>query len=507
MAKIIGDYIGTTWDDFLVLPDCPADDEKFDPEDVLISTDLAGVNLRIPFMTSAMRSVTGNDLALAAGKLGMMGVAPRGLSVDREVEIVKYVKDNAIYVGEIESEKLPTAVLDTDTLGLVVEKAKRRGHSNIPIVTRKSDFVGMFRYKPSIHDNMDFSTIITEAMQHYETRGKSRDVCTSDMSDEVIKKYLKDHDLRFVPVIDEIGRLDRLVFLQKFHAYNVGAAIDTHKNWEERITALIEAGADIIFTDTSDGHKPFSREIIERYADVVKDYKDMGKDYPPICGGNVVTPEAFEYLVNAGADAIKLGMGPGSICTTNQLLGVGAPPFWSLVEVARRRNEYYAETGKYIPLIADGGIEGTNNITVALTHADAIMGAKIFGCFYEAEGERKDRQGNVYEKGKIAERNIVAIKVYGEASKEAMETTGDMNRYVTPLSDEGIATFQGVSGWVKYMGRFKPGVEDYVRSLREALHHVGVSDLRTYRNNARLIRLSENAKHTARPHGIDIIGD
>jgi IMP dehydrogenase len=501
MAMIIGDYIGTTWGDFLVLPGAPADDREFTPEDVDISTDLAGVRLRIPFLTAAMRSVTGKDLALEAGKLGMMGVVPRGLSIEREAEIVKYVKDKAIEVDEIESEGSPTRVLDTETLGVAVEKAKKKGHSNIPIVTEKSDFVGMFRYRPSIHDNMDFSTPIKDVIQPYKTGGMgTAGVCTSNMNDDEIKRYLKEKKLRLVPVIDDVGRLDRLVFLQKFDAYKVGAAIDTHDGWEERTRALIDAGADMIFIDTSDAHKPFSRKVVERY-------KETFGDGPPLCGGNVVTTDAFEDLAVAGADVIKLGMGPGSICTTNQLLGVGAPPFWSLVEVARIRDEYSNRNGRYIPIIADGGIEGTNDIAVAQTHADAVMGAKVFGCFFESEGERLGRDKKIYPKGELAEDNIVGIKIYGEASKEAMETTGDMKRYATPLSGEGITTFQGVSGWAAYRGMFKPGVEGYITALKEAAYHVGAPDLKTYRGKAVLIRLSERAKESARPHGIDIIGD
>lgn len=515
MAEIRGDYIGTTWDDFLIQPGAPIDDEKFTPEEVDISTDLAGVELQIPFLTAAMRSVTGKDLALAAGKLGMMGVAPRGLTIEREADIVRYVKGNAVKKGDIESESDPTTVRDTDTLAVAIAKARRRGHSNIPVVTRKADFVGMFQYIPSKHDNMDVSIPIKRVMQYYRARGKRKpmDVCTTDMTDNQIKKYLKEKysnskdNIRFVPVIDEVGRLDRLVFLQTTDDYKVGAAIDTHKGWEKRAEALIDAGADIIFIDTSDAHKPFSREVIEKHAKIIKRYNEMGKDYPPICGGNVVTPEAFDYLVEAGAKAVKSGMGPGSTCTTNQVLGVGAPPFDSLVEMAWRRDDYYLRKGIYISLIADGGLKGTDNINVALVFADAIMGANLFGCFFESEGEWIDKNGNVLAKDKMNEDSIVKTRIYGEASQEAMETTGDMKRYTTPLSKDSITTLQGISGLLIYRGRFKPGVEGYTRTLQEAAYHVGAPDLKTYRSKAVLTRLSERSKETARPHSLDIIGD
>ncbi len=498
MARIIGDHRGTTFSDFLVLPGVQSDGKSFTPEDVDISTDV-GVKLKIPFLAAAMRSVTGKDLALAAGKLGMMAVAPRGLSTEKEAEIVSYVKENAVKVGDIEPEYSPTTILETGNLGMAIERARKTGHSNIPVVSRKSDFLGIFQYKPSKHDTMDIGMPITEAMQPY--KGKKRmGVCKTSMSNTEVKKYLKENSLRFVPVVDEVGRLDRLVFLQSIDAYKVGAAIDTHLGWEERAEKLIEAGADMIFIDTSDAHRPFARKVLERY-------KRLFGEGPPICGGNVVTPEGFVYLAESGADAVKIGMGPGSICTTNEVLGVGAPPFWSLVEVARKRDEY-ALKHEYIPVIADGGIEGTGDIAVAMTHADGIMGGNIFGCFWESEGGRVDRQGKIYPRDMpMNEDNIVGIKIFGEGSIEARQTTGNMKRYAAPHSKNGVATFQGVSGWVPYKGMFKPGVEDCTTTFSEALYHAGARDLSEYRSNAVLIRLSDRAKRIAAPHGIEIIGD
>jgi hypothetical protein len=148
-------------------------------------------------------------------------------------------------------------------------------------------------------------------------------------------------------------------------------------------------------------------------------------------------------------------------------------------------------------------------MTVALAFADAVMGGKVFGCFFESAGERFDRHGNPLSRDdSMDESNIAYIRIYGEGSPEAMAITGDMKRYATPLSKrDQVATFQGVSGLTKYRGRTKPGIENYYRTLQEAAYHVGARDLKTYRDKAALIRLSERAKVTARPHGIDIIGD
>ncbi len=500
MARIIGDYTGTTWSDFLVLPENHPEDKEFTPENIEISTELGGVKLWVPYLSAAMRSVTGKELALAVAKAGAMPVVPRG-DIKEAAEIVKYVKDNAVGVGEIESTYKPVTVDEDNNLARAISKAKKTGYNNIPVINRKKELVGIFRYKSSKHDSMDLGMPITNVMTPFQKEGNGYIHVINNTADDDIKRYLEKYDLRYVAAIDDVGRLDRLVFLQKKDAYKVGGAIDTHKGWERRVENLIEAGADMIFTDTADAHKHFTRKLLESY-------KKLYPNGPPICGGNVVTPEGFRYLVEGGADVVKLGMGPGSICSTNDVLGVGAPPFWSAVEVSKARDEYARqEGGKYVALIGDGGIEGTDNIAVALTHLDAIMGGKIFGCFYESAGDRIDRYGNVKETGMMGEDEIVAIKIYGEASKEAVEATGGMKRYTIPSSKHDVATFQGVSGWVEYKGRFKPGGEGYTTALREALHHAGCENLQQYRERATLVRLSERAKITASPHGIQVIRD
>jgi IMP dehydrogenase len=504
--RLEGDYAGTTWEDWLILPGALDNDKKFTPEDVDISVKLKDVNLLEPFLTAAMVSVTGRDLTLAASKHGMMPVIPRGLSIEEAVEILNYVNKNTVRPGEIEKEDNPLAVSDKSTLGFAVRESKRTGYSNIPVVTRKMDLVGMFRYNPLIHDRMDYSTLIVDVMKPYRPdECNSLVVCHNNMSDDEIKGFLRHRDLRFVTVVDDVGRLDKLVFLQKTDAYRVGAAIDTHDGWQKRAEKLIEAGAQMIFIDTSDAHKPFSREVVEKHAEIVKKYKDVCKDYPPLCAGNIVTGAAFEYLAKAGTDLAKTGMGSGSICTTNEVLRVGRAPFAALVDVVEARDAYYKKTGRYVPIIADGGIRGTGDINVALTFADAVMGGNIFGCFYESQGDILGKDGRIYPKDGTSEGNIRAKKIYGEASQEAFEARGELKRYTTPTSQQGVITLQGVSGWTDYRGRFKPGVENYARALREAMYHVGAETPGQYRKKALLERLSERAKETTKPHGIEVI--
>jgi len=507
MARIIGDWTGTTYGDFLIHPGWPVGGERFTPDDVDTSTDIAGVRLQLPYMASHMRSVVDEESALAAGQLGMMAVAPRGLTIELEARIVRDVKENEVRKGQIESVADPTTLDVSKTLGDAVSIAEKTGHSHIPVISKRYDLCGMFHYSPLQQRMMNPRTPISEVMHPYRT-GKEinmDEVCTADMSNESIRRYLKKNDLRFVPVVDDVGRLDRLVFIQRYDAYNVGAAVDTHPGWEERAAAMIEAGADMIFVDTMDSDKPFADiDVVARYNE---NWPHSNPDRRPICVGNIVSGEAFRRAVEYGADVVKVNVGPGSICKSNQAIGIGAPPMSSLIRVGKARDAYARRHHRYVPVIIDGGMETASDMNIAMTIADALMGGKPFGCFLESAGQRRGRDGNTYDKGEIDENNIVAVRIYGEGSREAALTSGDMKRYDAPTSQRGTATIHGVSGWVDYQGRFKPGVGRYEAALREAMYHAGARTLPLYRKMAVLERVSERAKMTAAPHGIQVISE
>lgn len=483
MAEILKEE-GTTFKDYLVLPDGYTEPQHA-PDVVSIDANLAGVVLKRPFLPAAMRSVVGEDMALAAGKLGMMPVVPRALNVDLACGIVRRVKERAVKVGDIEFTDKPVTVQDDTPLGDVLEVVHRYGHSTIPVVNRLAEFRGVFFYKPIDHDRYDPRTPVSELMLPYQ-RGTTKPLihCVVGMSDAEIREYLAGRGARSAVVLDEHDRLVKLVFAQKFDGYKVGAAVDTHPGWEARARELIAAGADMIFTDTSDGFASYEYDVIRRF-------KEMFPNGPPICGGNIVTPNGFRKLVEAGADVIKIGMGSGSICTTNLVLGVGAPPFWALKAVADERDRLANEKGRYVPVIIDGGIEDTWDINVALTHADAVMGGKIFAGFHESAGELLTRDGKK------------AKEYFGEGSQRAALTSGDMRRYDAP--GRTGALYQGVDSTVPYQGHLKPGAEEYCKALRFALSHTACVDLAEYRQRARLLRLSEGAKKIAQVHGVAVV--
>lgn len=479
VKEIIGDWTGTTFEDFLILPEGMTG-PLHNPDNVKINVNIAGVELQKPFLVAAMRAVVGSEMALAAGKVGIMAVVPRGLDIPEAVEIVRSVKKAEIKPGEIETEYKPLTALEDKSLGDALAEYHTHGHSTIPILNRGAELVGMFVYR-SDYDRIDKATPITKVMIPWQQDGSKVPFCRDSMSDNEIKEYLQKNKLRYVPVLDGMNRLKKLVFLQKEAAYKIGGAIDTHEGWEERAKALVEARIDMIFIDTSDAYSQWA-------IDVVKDYKKMFPNGPPMCAGNVVTADGFKALVEAGADAIKVGMGPGTICITNEVIGVGAPPYWALKTIADARDGYLEKTGKYVPIILDGGITKPSEINVALTTADAVMGGRLFAGFEESAGRLIIQQdGKKYK------------EYWGEGSRRAA-ATGDLSRY--PLSENSSAIVQGVDALVPYEGRLKPGVEKYCAALRLAMNHTASENMKEYRANAKLIRLTENAKAKRGPHGL-----
>jgi len=509
---IDGDWRGTTFKDWIIEPSYTPKDCS--PDRVDITTDIFGMKM-YPFMVAAMRSLVNEEMALEAAKNRIMAVVPRGLPIDRQKKIVEYVKGNKVKPGNIEKRENPVYLLHNQRLGDALEITSEYGHSNIPVKNEKtSELMGIFAYRPSKHNNMDETTPITKVLTPLKRRDKTIiPTCRYNMGDEKIKKYMKKHNLRMVPVVDNVGRLNSLVFMQQDEAYWIGAAIDTHPGWEKRAEALVEAETDMLFIDTSDANSAFVVDVLRGYkpmAGAVNDfraryqhefrkvrkaterYKKLFDGGPPICGGNIVTAEGVRILIDSGADALKEGMGPGSICTTNMVLAIGSSPMNSAIATTMERDKYFLRSrGDYKPLFADGGFTDTYDINLGMKFADAVMLGKMFACFEESAGRKiKDKDGK---------RHTV---YFGEGSRMASMETGNMDRYFLGEKTSTHRLYQGVPGLVEVTGRLKPGLEMYKEALATAMSHVGAHNLQEYQYRGKLQRLSEGAKLTAKPHGI-----
>jgi len=453
-------------------------------EKVSLETELYDdIVLQYPFLSAAMRSVTGYEMALECARNGLMAVIPCSMPTKEETKIIKDVKSKEVKKGEIDFVEDPLTARPYDKFSYVLEtKIKRYGHSTIPVTDKFGRYLGTFIYTEP--ESFDMNASMEELMQ-YKNRKKDLDFCLVDDDYEKIKKQLKKSGRRFMPILDKEGHLIKLAFIRKIPSYLVGAAVSTHKGWERRAYSSIEAGADMLFADSSDGYNVFQGKLIEKFK----------KRYPriPFCGGNIITKEGFYYLADCGADVVKIGMGIGSICTTSVVKGVGRGQATALIEIVDARNEYYVRKGRYIPLIADGSIEGTHEMVVALAiGADALMMGRYFNRFYEAAGQALDKE----KKPTNNEDNIYYKEIWGEGSPKALS----YRRYGHKTARTAFA--EGVVGTVEYAGRLKPNIERDALIIKSAMSNAGCKNLKELRENSILERMSSASLRDAYPHGL-----
>ena len=425
-------------------------------QNISLESDLGGMKLGLPFMSAAMTSVTGYEMALSLGKEGGIGILPARLSINEQVEIIEKVKSHEM--GFVED---PISVRENATIDDAVRIVEKHGHSKVPIADRNNVFLGLFSFDKYLETNATPADEVTTIMikPNDLPYTKNQDISLEEAKDQLIKK-------NYLIVLDELGRLVKIAFKKDVEKIAVGAAISTHKGWKDRVKACVKAGADIIVVDTSDGFNEFTSKVI-------KEFKEMNYNVP-ICAGNVITYEGTKYLMESGADFIKIGMSSGSICTTQREKATGRAPMTALLEAAKARDDFRKETGKYIPLIIDGGVSAAGDMIIALTVADVIMMGGYFNHFFEAEGEKLDENMQVTSH----EPDIKYIATWGEGSARAR----NLDRYGHVARKTFFA--EGEEGTVENWGRLKPKLKQDVRKIKAALSNVGCMDLEEFRNRA-----------------------
>jgi IMP dehydrogenase len=456
---------GRTFAEFSLLPGLTT--KKSLPQNVDLTTKLAGLELKIPLLSAAMTSVTGYNMAIALGKEGGLGVLPARMTIDNQSEIVKKVK--SYQMGFVED---PLSMRNDASIENVLEKIVKYGHSKIPIVDRNNEFKGMFTMQ---HYWNSVATPEDKVIDVMIPRQNVKTFVGDDTTVEQAKKMVAGQG--YVVIMDEKNRLVKIAFEKDVNEVKVGAAISTHKGWQERVEAVVEAGVDLIIIDTSDAHNIYVH-------DTIKEYKAM-KHSIPLCAGNVVTKEGALYLINSGADIVKVGMSSGSICTTRREKSVGRSPMSALLDVKNAMEEI---TFKYVPIIMDGGISSAADMVIALTHADAIMMGGYFNHFYEAAADKLDVKGQPTN----SERNMKWVETWGEGSAKAQ----NLDRY-----SQTRKTFftEGEEGKVEYRGMLKPNLKDDLHKVRAALSNAGCEDLITFRSDAVIELMS--------PYSNRIVGD
>jgi IMP dehydrogenase len=464
---------GRTFGEFGLLTGLTTRDNKI--SDVRLQTDLAeGLTLKLPLLSAAMTSVTGYQMALALGKEGGLGILPARLPVEEQAQIVRRIKKYEM--GFVEDS---VTAREEATIEEVLRLVERFGHSKIPIVDRNNTFRGMFIRQHYWETEAGPQDRVAEAMIPFGS-GQVPHCNDPEITVEEAKKLLRSGGQRYLVVLDDLNRLVKLAFQKDVAKVKVGSAITTYRGWPDRVRANVAAGADLIVVDTSDAYSDFAGDLIEEYAGMNLDV--------PLCVGNVITYEGALFLMERGADVVKVGMSSGSICTTQREKATGRAPMTALLEADRARQDHEKSSGRRIPLIMDGGITGPADLIIALTVADAAMMGYYFNRFYESAGEKLDRGGKVTRD----EREMVSVATWGEGSFRAQ----NLDRY----GHATRKTFfeEGIEGRVPYLGRLKPVLKKDLMKLRAALSNAGCPNLSEFRRQA-VIELNS-------PHSRQIVG-
>lgn len=462
---------------------------KAEPSETPPDPRKAPLTINVPITSALMQSVSGADLAIALARCGGLSFVYGSQGIEDEAAMVRRVKNYKAGFVVSDSNLRPDA-----TLADVVSLTEQTGHSTIAITedgTPTGKFVGIITSRDYRLSKTPLSTPVSEIMTPFRSIHCGRVGLDLQQANELIWR----HKLNCLPVIDEQQNLHYLVFRKDYDAHQehplenvdrekrliVGAGINS-RDYRERVPALMEAGADLLCIDSSDGYSEWQRDTIEF---VKSNYKN---GY--IGAGNVVDREGFLYLVEAGADFVKVGIGGGSICITREQKGIGRGQASAVIEVAKARDEYFQRTGIYVPICSDGGISQDYHITLALAMgADFVMMGRYFARFDEAPG-RKLRINNQFVK-----------EYWGEGSNRAR----NWQRYDhgdTKSKRDQLEFEEGVDSYVPYAGKLKDNLDTTLAKVRSTMCNCGATSLRELYQRARLTVASTVSIHEGGVHDV-----
>ena len=432
------------------------------------------LSLNIPLVSAIMQSVSNDTLAVALAKEGGISFIYGSQSVEDEAAMVARVKSYKAGFVPSDSNLSPDATMQD-----VVDLKKRTGHSTVAITsdgTSQGKLLGIVTSRDYRISRMDPATKVSTFMTPFERLITAPEGTTLKEANDIIW----DHKLNSLPIVSADGRLLYFVFrkdyeqhkenpaelLDSYKRYIVGAGINT-KDYEKRVPALIEAGADVLCIDSSEGYSCWQEQTLkfirERYGDSVK-----------VGAGNVVDRDGFRFLAEAGADFVKVGIGGGSICITRETKGIGRGQATALIEVAAARDEYFAETGIYVPICSDGGIVHDYHMTLALAMgADFIMLGRYFARFDESPTNR--------------------VLVNGQYMKEYWGEGSNRARYWQRYDlggGSGLAFEEGVDSYVTYAGPLKENVAKSLYKVKSTMCNCGVTNIPDLQKNAKLTLVS-----------------
>ena len=473
-----------TFSEYLLVPGFTS--EECVPDNVSLKTPLVKyrkgeeecpISLNIPMVSAIMQAVSNDTLAVALAKEGGLSFIYGSQSIEDEAAMVRRVKSSKAGFVISASNLTPDA-----TLGDVLALKEKNGFSTVAITedaTPNGKLQGLVTSRDYRVTRMSTDVPVREFMTPREKLITAPAATTLKEANDIIW----DNKLNALPVVDEDDHLMYFVFRKDYaehkehplalqdadKRYLVGAGINS-KDYEQRIPALVEAGADILCIDSSEGYSVWQKKTIdfirEKYGDTVK-----------VGAGNVVDREGFRYLARAGADFVKVGIGGGSICITRETKGIGRGQATAVIEVAKARDEYYKETGIYIPICSDGGIVQDYHITLALAMgADFVMLGRYFARFDESP-TNKLRVGGNYVK-----------EYWGEGSNRAR----NWQRYDLGGAQK-LSFEEGVDSYVPYAGSLADGVQTTLYKVRSTMCNCGALSIPELQEKARLTVVSSTS--------------
>ena len=419
------------------------------------------IMMNIPMVSAIMQAVSDDNMAVALAKEGGIAFIYASQSIESQSAMVKRVKSHK--AGFVKSD---SNIRPDQTLKDILALKDKSGHSTVAVTddgTPEGKVLGIVTSRDYRISRMSLDTKVSEFMTPFSSLVYAKEgISLSEAND-----LLWEHKLNALPIVDDNGRLVSFVFRKDYDShkanpnelldagkrYMVGAGVNT-RDYEERIPTLVEAGADVLCIDSSEGYSEWQKDTIDfvraQYGDTVK-----------IGAGNVVDRDGFLYLAECGADFVKVGIGGGSICITREQKGIGRGQATAVIEVAQARNEYFEKTGIYVPICSDGGIVYDYHMTLALAMgADFIMLGRYFSRFDESPTNKLNINGTYVK------------EYWGEGSNRAR----NWQRY--DLGGDGKLSFEeGVDSYVPYAGPLKDNVALSLNKVKSTMCNCGVLNI------------------------------
>ena len=479
MLRIANDAL--TFDDVLLLPAF----SQVLPSEVSLQTRLSrGISLNIPLISSAMDTVTEGRLAIALAQEGGIGIVHKNMTPEQQAREVRAVKK--FETGIIRD---PVTIDPDATIQTLYQTTLENGISGVPVV-RGDKLLGIVTSR-----DVRFETRVDALVKDVMTPKERLVTAPEGASFEEITGILHDHRIEKVLLVNDAFELTGMVTVKdiaKAQAYpnackdslgqlRVGASVGTSADTDERIEALVEAGVDIVVVDTAHGH---SKGVLDRISWIKQTYPDL-----EIIGGNVATYDGARALIDAGVDAVKVGIGPGSICTTRIVAGIGVPQITAISESTRAADE------ANVPVIADGGIRYSGDIAKALVAgASSVMVGSLLAGTDEAPGEVELYQGRTYKSYR------------GMGSMGAMsQSNGSSDRYFQEVEGDGRKLVpEGIEGRVAYRGPVGPIVHQLMGGVRASMGYTGSEGIDAMRTRPEFVRVSHASMVESHVHDVRI---